>query len=198
MNVRFGQLLKVPVFCIALSYLGAYLFDSLISEFGFLMASTGSTSSAQLFSFIFSAVLFAATLLIGNFIFQDMTRRETLFSGAILVIIYIVLETVNLYVPDFSSVSIGIYTAYANEWCNIVIQMLNFVTKDIVISGFHMIQKDEYTKQDIDTIKETAHALMETGAIYFSGHCTGTFAYGIMKEIMGGKLQSIHSGKRLV
>ena len=136
MNVRFGQLLKVPVFCIALSYLGAYLFDSLISEFGFLMASTGSTSSAQLFSFIFSAVLFAATLLIGNFIFQDMTRRETLFSGAILVIIYIVLETVNLYVPDFSSVSIGIYTAYANEWCNIVIQMLNFVTKDIVISGF--------------------------------------------------------------
>lgn len=69
---------------------------------------------------------------------------------------------------------------------------------DIVISGFHMIQKGEYTKQDIDTIKETAFALMETGAIYFSGHCTGTFAYGIMKEIMGGKLQSIHSGKRLV
>jgi 7,8-dihydropterin-6-yl-methyl-4-(beta-D-ribofuranosyl)aminobenzene 5'-phosphate synthase len=69
---------------------------------------------------------------------------------------------------------------------------------DVVISGFHMIQKNEYTNQDIDIIKETAHALMETGAIYFSGHCTGTFAYGIMKEIMGKKLQSIHSGKRLV
>ena len=69
---------------------------------------------------------------------------------------------------------------------------------DVVISGFHMIQKDEYTAQDIIMIKETAYALLETGAVYFSGHCTGAFAYGIMKEIMGEKLQSIYSGKRLV
>lgn len=69
---------------------------------------------------------------------------------------------------------------------------------DIVISGFHMIQKGEYTEADIANIKETAQALLETGALYFSGHCTGTFAYGIMKEIMGEKLQPIHSGTVLL
>ena len=136
MNVRFGQLLKIPLFCIALSYLGSYLYESLIAEFGFLMASTGSTASAQFFTILFSIFLFAATLFIGNFLFQDMTRRETLYSGAILVVIYIALEALNLYVPDFSSISIGIYTAYANEWCNIVAQLLYFLTKDIVVSGF--------------------------------------------------------------
>lgn len=69
---------------------------------------------------------------------------------------------------------------------------------DIVISGFHMIQKDAYTEEDIANIKETAEGLMKTDALYFSGHCTGTFAYGIMKEIMGEKLQSMNSGKRLM
>lgn len=69
---------------------------------------------------------------------------------------------------------------------------------DVVISGFHMIQKDEYTEEDIANIKETAEGLLKTGALYFSGHCTGTFAYGIMKEIMGEKLQSMNSGKRLM
>ena len=136
MNIRFGQLLKVPLFCIALSYLGSYLYESLISELGFLMSSTGSTHSLQFFTFLFSALLFAATLFIGNFLFQDMTRRETLVSAAILTIIYLVLESVQLLVPDFSSISIGIYTAYANEWCNIVAQLLYFPTKDIVVSGF--------------------------------------------------------------
>ena len=136
MNVRFGQLLKIPLFCIALSYLGSYLHESLITEFGFLMSSTGSTASAQFFTILFSILLFAAPLFIGNFLFQDMTRRETLFSAAILVIIYIVLESASLYIPDFSSISIGIYTAYANEWCNVIVQLLYFITKDIVISGF--------------------------------------------------------------
>ena len=69
---------------------------------------------------------------------------------------------------------------------------------DIVISGFHMIQKGDYSEDDIANIKETAEELLKTNALYFSGHCTGTFAYGIMKEMMGEKLQSIHSGKRLV
>ena len=34
MHIRFGQLLKVPLFCIGISYLGSYLYESILSELG--------------------------------------------------------------------------------------------------------------------------------------------------------------------
>lgn len=68
---------------------------------------------------------------------------------------------------------------------------------DIVISGFHMIQKDGYSADDIANIKNTAYALLETNATFYTGHCTGQTAYNIMKEIMHDKLQPIHSGEQI-
>lgn len=69
---------------------------------------------------------------------------------------------------------------------------------DIVISGFHMIQKDTYTDDDVARIKNTAVELLKTGAKFYSGHCTGQEAFDIMKEIMGNMLIQIHSGDSLL
>jgi len=69
---------------------------------------------------------------------------------------------------------------------------------DIVISGFHMIQKDDYTDDDVDKIKNTAEELLMTNAMFYSGHCTGQEAFDIMKEIMQDKLIQIHSGECLI
>ena len=69
---------------------------------------------------------------------------------------------------------------------------------DIVISGFHMQQKDGYSEEDITNIQNIASALLGTGAVFFTGHCTGQVAYDIMKPIMGDRLQPIHSGKQLL
>lgn len=65
---------------------------------------------------------------------------------------------------------------------------------DVVISGFHMMQKEAFTAADILRIQNTAAALMETGAVFYTGHCTGAEAYRIMKEIMGDRLKAVHSG----
>ncbi len=69
---------------------------------------------------------------------------------------------------------------------------------DIVISGFHMIQPKPYTDEDVLKIKETAKVLLKTGAMFYTGHCTGLEAYEIMKEVMGDRLVFFHSGDILI
>lgn len=69
---------------------------------------------------------------------------------------------------------------------------------DVVISGFHMMQKEEYTKEDIQNISEIAKELKKINAEFYTGHCTGLPAYEIMKEIMEEQLQYVHSGDEIM
>ena len=68
---------------------------------------------------------------------------------------------------------------------------------DVIISGFHMVRK-EYSKKDIEMIKETAYELNKMNTIFYTGHCTGLEPYGIMKEILKEKIQYMHAGDILV
>lgn len=68
---------------------------------------------------------------------------------------------------------------------------------DTVISGFHMVKKSDYTEEEVDYIRQTASELMKTKALFYTGHCTGQKAFGIMKEMMGEQLQVFHSGSKL-
>lgn len=65
---------------------------------------------------------------------------------------------------------------------------------DIVISGFHMMQKQPYSDRQICDIRMTAEELKKTRAVFYTGHCTGREAFDLMKEVMGDLLQPIHSG----
>ncbi len=67
---------------------------------------------------------------------------------------------------------------------------------DMVISGFHMIQK-EYEAEDLENIRNTARELSSLKTMFYTGHCTGVHAYAVMKEIMGEQLREIHSGEEL-
>lgn len=69
---------------------------------------------------------------------------------------------------------------------------------DIVISGFHMMKKSDYTEDEVEYIRYTARELMSTKALFYTGHCTGEKAFVIMKEIMGEQLQKFHSGSELI
>lgn len=64
-----------------------------------------------------------------------------------------------------------------------------------VISGFHMMKKNEYTEEDTGMIEETAHILSKMDTLFYSGHCTGEYPLGVLKNIMGEKLTAIHSGE---
>lgn len=65
---------------------------------------------------------------------------------------------------------------------------------DMVISGFHMMKKTDYTLEEIKNIEDTARELAQLKTIFYSGHCTGQPAMDLMKPIMGDKLIQIHSG----
>ncbi|MBR3600490.1 MAG: MBL fold metallo-hydrolase [Lachnospiraceae bacterium] len=68
---------------------------------------------------------------------------------------------------------------------------------DMVISGFHLMKKNDYSEEDVDNIKAIARELSAMDTIFYTGHCTGESAFAIMKEIMGEKLHYIHSGDEI-
>lgn len=65
---------------------------------------------------------------------------------------------------------------------------------DVVISGFHLKKKD-YCEDDDQYIKELGYKLKKYPTVFYSGHCTGNYAYRILKEILQDQLEAIHSGK---
>ena len=65
---------------------------------------------------------------------------------------------------------------------------------DIVLSGFHMMKKTDYTEQEREAIRQTAEELAASNLLFYTGHCTGQAAVDIMKPILGDRLIPIHCG----
>jgi len=65
---------------------------------------------------------------------------------------------------------------------------------DAVFSGFHMIQKDGYTPEDLAEIRRTARALSEYPTVFYTGHCTGDVAYAEMEPILTSRLVRVRAG----
>ena len=68
---------------------------------------------------------------------------------------------------------------------------------DAVFSGFHMMKKSGYSDADIHMITDTAEQLRKTKTIFYTGHCTGTEPYQIMKSILGDQLHYMHCGDEI-
>ena len=64
-----------------------------------------------------------------------------------------------------------------------------------VVSGFHLFQLKEGDPQADALIRRTAEALTEEDRVYYTGHCTGEYAYEKLKEILGGRLRRITGGE---
>ncbi len=65
---------------------------------------------------------------------------------------------------------------------------------DVVISGFHLMKRTDYTKDELLEIIDIAKELKKVPTQFYTCHCTGIPAYRTMKSIMGDKLEYIHSG----
>ena len=68
----------------------------------------------------------------------------------------------------------------------------------IVISGFHLKKKEEYSPGEVENILHTARELASCDTVFYTGHCTGQAAFDLMKPIMGDKLIQLHSGMRIL
>ena len=65
---------------------------------------------------------------------------------------------------------------------------------DALISGFHLFNLTEGNAQGDALIRMTGQELLRGSAVYYTGHCTGDHAYGILQEILGDRLQKITTG----
>lgn len=68
---------------------------------------------------------------------------------------------------------------------------------DVVVSGFHMMRKSDYTEEEKKTIRQTAKELTERNTIFYTGHCTGQMAIDLMKPILNDRLQQMHCGMEI-
>ncbi len=70
---------------------------------------------------------------------------------------------------------------------------------DLVISGFHMMQKQGFSQEDIDNIIDTARTLKKdySHTHFYTCHCTGEPAYEAMQAIMGSQLKYVHCGDEI-
>ena len=69
---------------------------------------------------------------------------------------------------------------------------------DLVIGGFHLMKRTEFSEADTAEVTEIANRLKSYKAHFATCHCTGLPVFNQMKEIMGDQLSYVHSGDTLL
>ena len=69
---------------------------------------------------------------------------------------------------------------------------------DLVIGGFHLMKRADFSEADSSEITEIANRLKGYKAHFATCHCTGLPAFTLMKEILGSRLSYVHSGDEVV
>ena len=65
---------------------------------------------------------------------------------------------------------------------------------DLVIGGFHLMKRTEFSEADTAEVAEIAKRLKSYKAHFVTCHCTGLPVFNQMKEIMGEQLSYVYSG----
>jgi len=67
---------------------------------------------------------------------------------------------------------------------------------DLVFAGFHLTNPGRHTDEPEALVRAVGEALAERPCRYCTGHCTGQGPYGILEELLGGRLAYLGGGKR--
>jgi len=68
---------------------------------------------------------------------------------------------------------------------------------DVVFGGFHLSNPGNGTTESPAVIARLADKLQETGAIFYTGHCTGTEPFQHLKKMMGGSIRYFAAGNQI-
>lgn len=68
---------------------------------------------------------------------------------------------------------------------------------DVVIGGFHLMDPGSGKVESPEFTRELAHELSKRGARYFTFHCTGLDAYGILRDELGERIGYLYAGARV-
>ena len=65
---------------------------------------------------------------------------------------------------------------------------------DVVFGGFHLFELDPASTSSAELIAATARFLTQGDTVYYTGHCTGGWAYDHLREALGDRLRPMHGG----
>ncbi len=74
----------------------------------------------------------------------------------------------------------------------------NTMLPDLVIGGFHLMKRTEFSETDIAEVSEIANRLKSYNAHFATCHCTGLPVFNQMKESLGDQLSYVRSGDEVV
>jgi 7,8-dihydropterin-6-yl-methyl-4-(beta-D-ribofuranosyl)aminobenzene 5'-phosphate synthase len=69
---------------------------------------------------------------------------------------------------------------------------------DYIIGGFHLCNSAGDKYENPSTIYQIGNYLKNTNSKYCTCHCTGIIPYGILKEVMGDKIDYLSAGSELI
>lgn len=65
---------------------------------------------------------------------------------------------------------------------------------DVVVAGFHLFELPEGSAEADALIAATGKALLEGNTVYYTGHCTGEYAFEKLHNCLGDRLRRITGG----
>ena len=74
-----------------------------------------------------------------------------------------------------------------------ILNITKWTDPDVLVGGFHFVNIDPATPESA-RLDEAAKCLLESKAVFYTGHCTGTAPYEYLKNKMGDRLHYISTG----
>jgi len=71
------------------------------------------------------------------------------------------------------------------------------VYPNYVLGGFHLFNPTTGDYESTEAINTIAQALLKTGSMFYTGHCTGLSAYDKLRSAMGDKIDALSTGKTI-
>ena len=68
---------------------------------------------------------------------------------------------------------------------------------DAVVGGFHLFQLDPEQESSGKLLRTIGEALLPGETVYYTGHCTGAYAFDTLHGVLGDRLRGISSGMEM-
>ena len=75
-----------------------------------------------------------------------------------------------------------------------LVNLLDEFRPDVFIGGFHFMKVDVNAPIGRKLLEEAAYAIYSSGALFYTGHCPGEAQFAFLKNLVGDRLQEMHTG----
>ena len=75
-----------------------------------------------------------------------------------------------------------------------ILNIVSWFRPDVLVGGFHFMKLDPAVAADAEALDAAAARLLQSPALYYTGHCTGQSQFDFLKERMGDRLQALSTG----